>query len=167
MSIALKIGPCMGRSGPPSNTWFLGPTRVHIPNGFYPHPKRTSSVLSFFCRTIEHGRFNCDICFTGPTRVNNPNGISIGSAVFAQLTSELLYFTMGHSFSLKIAPSNGASELPSSTLFLGPTQILNLNCISIGSAVFAQITAERPYTLQWTALYPQNCPFPWGIWTPT
>jgi len=29
----------------------------------------------------------------------------------------------------------------------------------ISSAVFAQITAERPYTLQWTALYPQNCPF--------
>ena len=36
----------MGGSGPPSNTWFLGPTRVH-----------------------------------------NPNGISIGSAVFAGLTS--------------------------------------------------------------------------------
>jgi len=28
----LKIALHMGRSGPPSNTWFLGPTRVHIPN---------------------------------------------------------------------------------------------------------------------------------------
>ena len=30
---ALKIAPsCMG-SGPPSNTWFLGPIRVHNPKG--------------------------------------------------------------------------------------------------------------------------------------
>jgi len=29
-----------------------------------------------------------NICFLGPVRVNNPNGTSIGSAVFAQFTSE-------------------------------------------------------------------------------
>jgi len=34
----------------------------------------------------------------------------------------------------------------------------------IGSAVFAQLTSERPYALPWVGLYPQNCPFPWGIW---
>ena len=28
------------------------------------------------------------------------------------------------------------------------------NCISIGSAVFAQMTAECPYTLQWDAPFP-------------
>jgi len=27
---------------------------------------------------------------------------------------------------------------------------------------FAQVTAECPYTLQWGALPPQNCPFSWG-----
>jgi len=37
------------------------------------------------------------------------------------------------------------------------------NGITIGSAVFAQVTAECPYTFQW-APFPQNCPFPWGIW---
>ena len=42
----LKIAPSHWGSGPPSNTWFLGPTQVH-----------------------------------------NPNGISIGSAVFAGLTT--------------------------------------------------------------------------------
>jgi len=36
------------------------------------------------------------------------------------------------------------------------------NDISIGSAVFAQLTAERPYTMQWAALPPQNCPFHGG-----
>jgi len=39
----------------------------------------------------------------------------------------------------------------------------NPNGISIGSAVFAQMTAACPYTLQWGAPSPpQNCPFPWG-----
>ena len=40
-----------------------------------------------------------DTCFLGPTRVHNPNCISIGSAVFAQLTAESLLFTMGLPFS--------------------------------------------------------------------
>jgi len=30
---ALKIAAFAWESGPPSNTWFLGPTRVHIPDG--------------------------------------------------------------------------------------------------------------------------------------
>jgi len=52
----------------------------------------------------------------------------------------------------------------SNTQFLGLIRAHNPNGISIGSAVFAQ-TAECPYTLQWDALAPQNCPFSWGIWT--
>jgi len=39
--------------------------------------------------------------FLGPVRAHNPNGITIGSAVFAQMTA------MGCPFSLKIAPSHG------------------------------------------------------------
>jgi len=27
------------------------------------------------------------------------------------------------------------------------------------------LTTESPYTSQWTALFPQNCPFARGIWT--
>jgi len=52
--------------------------------------------------------------------------------------------------------------------FPGPIQVQIANGISIGSAVFAQLTAVSPYTLQWTTLSPpQNCPFPWGIWPPS
>jgi len=36
--------------------------------------------------------------------------------------------------------------------FFRPTRVHNPNGITIGSAVFAQLTAERPYTLQWAAL---------------
>jgi len=64
-----------------------------------------------------------------------------------------LYFTTGHPF------SHGDLDRPTSnTWFLGPTRI----GISIDSAVSAQLTPERPYILQWTALSPQNCPYPLG-----
>jgi len=36
--------------------------------------------------------------FLGPIQAHNPNGISIVSAVFAQLTPVSLYFTMGYPF---------------------------------------------------------------------
>jgi len=52
----------------------------------------------------------------------------------------------------------------SNTWFLRPIQAYNPNGISIGLAVFAQMTAETSCTLQWDApsTLPQNCPFPWG-----
>jgi len=37
---------------------------------------------------------------------------------------------------------------PSNTCFLGPTQVHILNDISTASAVFAQVMANCPYTLQ-------------------
>jgi len=41
------------------------------------------------------------------------------------------------------------------------------NCISIGSAVFTQLTGHSPYTLQRASTFlPQNCPLHWSIWTP-
>jgi len=45
-------------------------------------------------------------CFTGPTRVHIQNGISISSAVFAQLTIDCPYTLQGAApFSVKITPS--------------------------------------------------------------
>ena len=42
------------------------------------------------------------------------------------------------------------------------------NGILIGSAVFAQLMAESPYTLQWAAPFlPENCPFAWGDLDPS
>jgi len=50
----------------------------------------------------------------------------------------------------------------SNTCFLGPTRIHIPNGISIGSAIFAQLTAERLYTLQWAAPPPSNLPLSRG-----
>jgi len=39
------------------------------------------------------------------------------------------------------------------------------NAISIGWAVFAQTTAESLYFTMGCHFPPQNCPFPWGMWS--
>jgi len=54
----------------------------------------------------------------------------------------------------KFAPSYGGSEPPSNTLSLGPSQVLNPDGISIGSAVFAGLTsvADRQTDRQTTLL---------------
>jgi len=70
----------------------------------------------------------------------NPNGISIGSAVFAQLTSH-----RGAHSPLKIAPTLGKIWTPSNTWFLGPIRVLNPNGISIGSTLFCRAHyCDRP-----------------------
>jgi len=74
-----------------------------------------------------------------------------------------------HVLPLKIASSHGDLYLHLMRVSLGPSDsaVRIPNGISIGSAVFAQTTAECPYTLQWAALPPQNCPFPWGCVPPS
>ena len=108
-----------------------------------------------FCQSYSPGGANVHLMYhmlSWPIRVHNPNGILNGSAMFAQLTAECRQACPCMSFPLKIAPSHGAIWTPSNTWFLEPTLAQNPNCISIGSAVFAQLTTERPYTLQRTVL---------------
>jgi len=63
-----------------------------------------------------------------------------------------------------MAMSLSTSGPPSNTWFLGPIRAHNPNGIFFGSTVFAQMTVEYPYTLQWDACFPpKNLPFPmWG-----
>jgi len=96
-------------------------------------------------------------CFLGPTRVHNPNGTSISSAVFAQLTSVSSGMS-GHALLPQNCPFPWENCNVSSMWFLGFTRL----SISIGSTIFAQMTAECPYTLQWAALSPSKLPLPMG-----
>jgi len=50
----------------------------------------------------------------------------------------------------------------SNSWFLGPVWAHNPNGISIDLAVFAQVTAECPYTLQWEAPFPSKLPLSVG-----
>jgi len=76
----------------------------------------------------------------GPTQVHIPNGISIGSAVFAQITAEGPYTFKLAAPPHKIAFSHGEIWTPSNAWFLGPNRIHNPTGISIASAVFAGLT---------------------------
>jgi len=78
-------------------------------------------------------------CFLGPTRIYNPNGISIGSAVFAQLTSECRRECRGNPFPSKLPltmESSGPHPIHGS---LSP-QANNPHGISISLSVFAGLS---------------------------
>jgi len=62
--------------------------------------------------------YTIELGFLRPTRVHNPNGISIGSAVFSQFTSESRGACRGMLFLFKIAPSHAESVHG----FLGPPE---------------------------------------------
>ena len=68
-----------------------------------------------------------------------PNSILVGSAVLHSSTQSvpILY----NEPPPQKLPLPWVSETPpSNTQFLGPTRVLNPNCISIGSTVFARLT---------------------------
>jgi len=90
-----KIAPSHGICTP-SDTWFLGSTRLSIQNGISigsatfaqmtaecPYPSLLKIATSYVIRGPPSNAW-----FLGHTRVlGSPNGISIGSAVFSGLTS--------------------------------------------------------------------------------
>jgi len=105
-----------------------------------------------------------NLCFFAPIRVHNPNGKLISSAVFAQLIAESHYI-LQCPFP-RIASFHGVIWTQFYLWFLGPVWAHNPNGITTGSAVFAQISAECLYTLQWAAPLPSKLPLPTGMWTP-
>jgi len=74
------------------------------------------------------------------------------------------YFATGCPFSsLKLPIPMGRSGPPCNTWFFGPSQVLKQNDILIGSAVFAQLTAECAILYNGPPLSLQNCPFHRGM----
>jgi len=131
---------------PPCNASMGPPERVHNPNGISidsaifalltAECRRACPGMSFPLKiAYSHGAIwtPSNTWFLGPTRVKIPNGISIDAIVFTQLTLERPY-------TLQWAPQNCPFACgictPSNTWFVGPARVLNLNSISIGSAIF-------------------------------
>jgi len=79
---------------------------------------------------------------------HNTNGISIGSAIFAQMTAECPYnFTMGHPFPpSKLPLPIGWSGPQFNTWFLGPTRVLD-RCSRFCRAHYCDRQTERQTTL--------------------
>jgi len=79
--------------------------------------------------------------------------------------TKCLYFTMGAPI-LQNCPFPPGIWTSHVTRCFGPMRAHNQNGTSISSAVFAQMTAECPYTLQWFACFPLKIvPSHVGIWT--
>jgi len=145
-----------------------------------PKPKRQIDWFSHFCtahssvvgrhlvNAIEFGHIGAtwqiwlNLCFLRPTRVHNSSSKLISSAIFALLTAECRQAARAHWHHLVNTIAlvhNGATwRIGSNLWFLWPTQIHNPNGKSIGSAVFAPVTAESPYTLQWAPLSSKIAP---------
>ena len=156
---------------PPTNTWFLKPTRAHNQNSisigsavFVQLTAVSSSmhrhvISPKICTSDRWSGPPSNIWFLGSIRLSSPNGISIVSAVFAQLKAHS-HYTLQWATSFPKWPFPLVYLEHHLVRLLGPVRSHNPNGISIVSAVFAQLTAEFSYPLQWDAPFPQNCPFP-------
>ena len=118
--------------------------------------------------------------FFGSTQISIPNGMSISSAVFAQLlTADNPYALQWGAPSPKNCPFPWGIRIPSNTWFLGPIQLHNPNVILTGSAVFAWLTSHdcdkqtdrRRYSvcnnshiLSSMEMWPKIGPLPLKIW---
>jgi len=124
-----KNCPIAWGSGSLSNTCFLAPIRVHQFSRFcIVHVRVSSGILghplppSKFPLAMGGPGAPSNTWFFEPTRAHNPNGISVGSAVFAQLTKDCRQACP----SPKNCPFPWEISEPSSNeWFLGPTRVLN------------------------------------------
>jgi len=91
-----KLSLTTGGSGPPANTWLLGPTPLHTPNSISIEPADSSGLMLDYPYTllwdasshpkIDHSmtiRTPSNTWLLWPTPPHMPNGISIGPAVFS------------------------------------------------------------------------------------
>jgi len=97
-------------------------------------------------------------------RVHNPIGKSIGSAFLCTAHGKVSSGMPGHVLSSNNCPIHMGDLSP--IQYMLSSRVHNPNGISIRSAIFAQMTAGCPYTLQWDAL-PSKLSLPMGIWTPS
>jgi len=80
--------------------------------------------------------------------VHNPNGVSIGSAVFAQITAECRYSLQRAAPSLSLKITLTHTRIHGS---LVPSETTNQTASRSIQPFFAQNTVQYPYILQWDA----------------
>jgi len=156
---------------PACNTCFLRSTPIHNPNGS-PIGAAVFAQLTAECRRTCPGVLFPLKAAPSHRDLDSPsNSASLGppesitrtvsrsvQPFFALLTLECCQAYRGTSFPSKLSLPMQESGPPSNAWFFAPTRLSNLNGISIGSAVFSQLTADSPYTLQWAPLSPKIAP---------
>jgi len=107
-----------------------------------------------------------NLCFLRPIWVHNPKANRSVQPFLHSSWQKVPILYNGNPFPQNCAFSWGIST-PSNSWFLGPFWAENPNSVTISLAVFAQVTAECPYALQWAALSPKIAPFYGGSLTPS
>jgi len=97
-------------------------------------------------------------CFLGLTRVLKPNSISIGSAIFAQLTEHRSYTSQWSALPLKTAASNGDLDPHLIHGSLGPSPQPKWNLDRFTGFCTAQSRVSLYFTMG-CSFPPQNCLF--------
>jgi len=134
-------------------TCFLWPTRVRNPNGIL-IGSAVCAQLTAECRRACPGMFSPKIAhsnggiwtpsntwFLRSTRVSIPNGITIGSAVFAQLAAECPYILQRTAPSPQNCRFPRGIMTPYNTWFLEPTQSSAQTASRSVEPFFAGLTA--------------------------
>ena len=111
----------------------------------------------------------------GEQPYRDPKGLRASHTTYKSLTSVQLFcaaypFTQPQKscalqsaiHSPKTAPSRRSICTQSNTWFSGYTRLSSPTGVLIGSAVFAQLKPEGPYTLQWADPFPIKLPLPTG-----
>jgi len=111
-------------------------------------------------------RIRLNLCILRPTRVHNRNGKWIGLAVLHSLRQKVPILYNGRSYPSELPLPMEDLDIPCDTWCFRPMPAHNPNGTSIGSAVFAQMTAECLYCLQWFTCFPLKIAHSHvGIWT--
>jgi len=135
-----------------SNLWFLGPVLVHNPNGIIIGSAVFTQVTAECHYTLQwapiYHKLPLAMGASGPHLIHGSLGQPESSTqtVYRCVQPFLHSWPQSvpilyHGTPLKIASSHGGIWTPSNTWSLSPTQVLNPNGISIGSAVFAGLTS--------------------------
>jgi len=125
MSFPIKMPFGMGRSGPPFNTWFFGPTQVHIPNGisigsavFAGPPNMDSSIVFVRWRQCAPHVTHASL---GPPESSTQTASRSVQPFFHSSRQSVPIPYLGRTFSLKIAHCHGDLDLLLRH-FLGPSE---------------------------------------------
>ena len=106
------------------------------------------------------------LCFFRPTQVQKPKRQIDWFSCFCTAHSRRSILYNGRPFPPKL-PFLVGIWTPSNSWFLGSFRDHSLNDMTIDSGVFAQVTAECPYTLLWAPISPKTAHFHGGPESPS
>jgi len=107
-------------------------------------------------------RIRLNLCFLRPTRCHNASAKSIGSAVFAQLTTESPYTLQYVPLAPKIAPFHGDLDPHLTHNFLGPSESITQTASRSVQPFLHRWPHSVPILCNGMPLFPQNLISPWG-----